>query len=309
MNKQDSLVQRLKDLYEDDEFMFKFGMGTKFLLVSAVCTLSVLLFTYLFLRIDLIFFVANGFPGAVEFEDAFYDFVYSSLYDGIWIVGVSGILIFILGYYLSSVMIRPFKAIGTYCEDRMNNKINYYTPDLFSDLKLLTSFSVYFFTKIDESKVKGKLDKMDVPHHFTRIHKPSFEKNFFFNYVFIICIFALLSSLGIVTINNEIRDQVFELSRKFLVNHKQALYFLERQFELANIAVYFFVGLHLILYVLLGFHLYAKIATPAFAVFATMRSFLKGNFHNRIHLIGFYYLRDDCRKINKYLDHIQKNLT
>jgi len=303
------LVDSLKSTWENDELMFKISTGFKFLMVSVVCTLSVLLFIYLFLRIDLIFFVANGFPGAAEFEDAFYEFIYSSLYDAIWILGLGGIFIFTLGFYLSSVMIRPFKAIGQYCEDRTMEKENYYTPDFFSDLKLLTSFSVFFFSRIDESKIKGKLDKIEIPNHFTKIHKPIFEKNFFFNYLFIIVIFALLSSIGIYAINNEIRDQVFELSRKFLTNSKQAQYFLESQFQLANIAVAFFVGLHLIIYLFLGFHLYSKIASPAFAVFATMRSFLKGNYHNRVHLLGFYYLRDDCRKINKYLDQIQKNLT
>ena len=304
-----SMIDTLKPYFEDDAFMFKVKTGSKFLMVSAICTLSVLLFIYLFIRIDLIFFVANGFPGAVEFEDAFYEYIYSALYDGIWILGLGGVFIFSLGYYLASVMTRPFKVIGQYCEDRMNERKNYYTPDFFSDLKLLTSFSVFFFSRIDEALIRGKMERIEIPNHFTKIHKPTFEKNFFFNYLFIIIIFALLSSLGIYTINHEIRDQIFELSRKFLTNNKQALYFFEQQFQLANIAVTFFVCLHLMIYMLLGYHLYSKIASPAFAVFATMRSFLKGNYHNRVHLIGFYYLREDCRKVNKYLDHIQKNLT
>lgn len=303
------MIDTLKPYFEDDAFMFKVKTGSKFLMVSAICTLSVLLFIYLFIRIDLIFFVANGFPGAVEFEDAFYEYIYSALYDGIWILGLGGVFIFSLGYYLASVMTRPFKVIGQYCEDRMNERKNYYTPDFFSDLKLLTSFSVFFFSRIDEALIRGKMERIEIPNHFTKIHKPTFEKNFFFNYLFIIIIFALLSSLGIYTINHEIRDQIFELSRKFLTNNKQALYFFEQQFQLANIAVTFFVCLHLMIYMLLGYHLYSKIASPAFAVFATMRSFLKGNYHNRVHLIGFYYLREDCRKVNKYLDHIQKNLT
>lgn len=302
-------MERIQNRLNDEELMFKISTGLKFLMVSVICTLSVMLFNYLFLRIDLIFFVSNGYPGAIEFEDAFYEFIYSSLFDGIWWMGIAAVFIFSLGFHLSAIMIRPFKAIGQYCEDRINDKKNYYAPDFFSDLKLLTSFSVYFFSQVDQAQIKGKFEKVDIPTHFTKIHKPNFEKNFFFNYLFIIAIFALLSSVGILTINNEIRDQIFELSRKLLANNKQALYFLEQQFIIANIAVYFFVCLHLLLYLMLGLHLYSKVATPAFAVFATMRSFLKGNHHNRIHLIGFYYLRNDCRKMNKFLDHIQKNLT
>lgn len=301
--------ERASKFLNDEEMMFKIGMGLKFLGVSVICTVSVLLFTYLLIRIDLIFFVAHGFPGALDFKEAFVEFIYSSIYDEIIWIALSGFFVFGLGYYLSGIMIRPFKVIGQYCEDKISDKKNYYTPDFFSDLKLLTSFSVFFFTKIDEGTIKGKLGQIEIPPHFTRIHKPNFERNFFFNYLFIIAIFALLSSLGIIALNLEFRDQVSDLARRFLANNSQASYFLDEQFVIADIAVYFFVSLHLFLYFLLGVHMYSKVATPAFAVFATMRSFLKGNHHNRVHLIGYYYLRGDCRKINKYLDHVQKNLT
>ena len=311
MNPFKQLYGRLLSVYNSEEQMFRIGIGLKFLMVSLACTFSVILFTYILIRIDLIFFVANGFPGALDFKDAFMEYIYTAfIYEEFAWLLCSGIFIFCLGYYLSGVMIRPFKAIGSYCEGKLTDKNNSYTPDFFSNLKLLTSFSVLFFTIIDDKMIKkSKLERMEIPHHFTRIHKPNFEKNFFFNYLFIIIIFALLSSMGMVFLNLAIRDQVFDLARQFLSQSEHVNYFLSEQFIIADIAVYFFVLLHLFLYFLLGVHLYSKIAVPAFAVFATMRSFLKGNYHSRVHLIGYYYLRNDCRKINKYLDHIQKNLT
>ena len=303
------ITRRISKHWNDDEQMFKIGMGLKFLGVSLFCLLSVLLFTYLLIRIDLIYFVAHGFPGADEYQAAFYGYIYSAFEDELIWIAIGAAFTFGLGYYLASIIIRPFRVIGEYCDDRIHNKKNFYTPDFFSDLKLLTSFSVFFFTKVDEAGVKGKLDKVEIPPDYLGIHKPIFERNFFFNYFFIIVIFALLSSLGIVLVNIEIRDHMFELAKKFLANNKNVTYFLDEQFVIADIAVYFFVSLHLLLYFILGVHLYGKIATPAFAVFATMRSYLRGNHHNRVHLIGYYYLRNDCRKINKYLDHVQKNLT
>jgi hypothetical protein len=304
-----SILDSIKKIWNDDEEMFKIGMGLKFVTISLFCLLSVLLFTYLLIRIDLIFFISNGFPGVIEFQSAFYDYIYSSLFEEfIWIC-ISTCFVFGLGYYLAGVVIRPFREIGKYCDDKLSNKTNFYSPDFFSDLKLLTSFSVFFFSRIDEASIKGKLTAIDLPDHFKGIHKPNFEKTFLFNYLFVIIIFALLSSLGIILLNTEIRDNVFELSRKFLAKNGQIAYFLEEQFIIADIAVYFFTFLHILLYFILGAHLYSKIATPAFAVFATLRSFLKGNYHNRIHLLGYSYLRNDCRKINKYLDHVQKNLT
>lgn len=302
-------VERIKKILDDDEEMFKIGMGLKFLGVSFICTISVLMFSYLLIRIDLNFFISHGFPGALNFQDAFVQFIYSSFYDEIIWVFASGAFVFGVGYYLSSIMIRPFKVIGEYCEIKILNSSNFYSPDFLSDLKLLTSFSYFFFSKVDEASANGKLKVANIPNQFTCIHKPVFEKNFFFSYLFIVAIFALMSSVGIIALNLEFRDQVTVLASKFLANNEQAKYFLDEQFRIADIAVYFFVGLHLFLYLLLGIYLYSKVATPAFAIFATMRSFLKGNYHNRVHLIGYYYLRNDCRKINKYLDYIQKSLT
>lgn len=300
--------------YNDDEFVLKFTIGLKFVLISFGFAFTILLFTYLLMRIDLIYFVEHGYPGAVEFQDAFFDFIYSTLIDDIPIVFGATVFIFGLGYYLASIMVRPFKVIAKYCEERTTEQsASYYTPDYFSDLKLLTSFSVYFFSRIDEAKARGKLDKLEVPYDFTRIHKPVFEKNFFFNYFLIVIIFALIASVGILVINNQIRDQIYILSQRFINNSqiggRGIRFFIEEQFAVADIAVNFFLALHVLTYCLFGLHLYGKISGPAFAVFATMRSFLKGNYHNRVHLIGYYYLRDYCRKINKYLDYIQKNLT
>lgn len=309
-----TIIKRLNIAYQNEELRFKVLTGIKFVLISLGFTFAVLLFTYLLLKINLIYFQANGFPGAAEFREAFYDFVFSSLFDEIPYVALAMLFIFMLGFYLAGIMLRPFKVISRYCEERLSQEEHYYSPDYISDLKLLTSFSVFFFSKIDEAKRKGSLTKIDVPEDFMRIHGPVFEKNFFFNYLLVIIIFALLSTVGIFILNNAIREQIFILSQKFMSaavmaeNGKGVRYFLEEQFSVADIAVYFFTGMHILMYCLFGVHLYNKISAPAFAVFATMRSFLKGNYHNRVHLIGFTYLREDTRKINKYLDHIQKTI-
>ena len=306
-------MKLLKKLYNDDEFMFKFMTGSKFVCISIGFTSTILLFTYLLLKLNLIYFVSQGYPGAVEFQDAFYDFVFNAIFDKIPYVVVALIFIFALGFYLAQIMIRPFKVISKYCVERMQNQNNYYSPDYISDLKLLTSFSVYFFSRVDEAKKLGRLEKVEVPDDYTRIHKPVFEKNFFFNYFFIVVIFALLISLGIFILNNSVKVQIFSLAQKFLANsapgNNNVRFFIEEQFSVASIGAVFFIALHAFVYCIFGIHLYGKVSGPSFAIFATMRSFLKGNYHNRIHLVGYYYLRDDCRKINKYLDHIQKNLT
>lgn len=295
--------------YNDEELMFKVGIGLKFLVVSGFCAFSVLFFTYLLIRVDLIFFTAHGFPGALLFQEAFYDSIYSSFSsEMLWSIPLS-IFIFGLGFYLSGVMMRPFKTISRYCEDKMQGLNVEYSPDFFSDLKLLTSFSVFFFSKIEEAHLEKKMEEVVIPPVYTRIHKPHFEKNYFLNYFFIIVIFGLISSAAIVYLNLQIRDQVLDLAKKLLSSNKQATYFLNEQFIIADIGIYFLTLFHLILYFLLGIHLYTKISTPAFAIFATMRSFLRGSYHNRVHIIGYSYLRKDCRVINRYLAYVQESLT
>jgi hypothetical protein len=205
---------------------------------------------------------------------------------------------------------RPFNVIARYCDERLADQTMQYSPDLFSDLKLLTSFTSYFFARIDEAKVRGQFENIAIPEGFTKIHKPVFEKNFFFNYFFLIIAFSLLASIGILMLNFEIHDQVLILGKQILKSdsNKEISMFLNDQLNVTKIVTEYLLGFHVLMYCVFGMHLYSKISTPAFAVFATMRSFLKGNAHNRIHLVGYSYLRDDCRKINKYLEHVQKTI-
>lgn len=304
------ILQKLKDWYADDELMFKVGTGLKFVTISIFFLMLVLAFTFIMVRIDLNYFNSKGFPGAAEFEDAFFGFVYSSV-NSKWPLLVFPIMaIFAIGYYVAIIMMRPFKVIARFCEERLADQSMQYSPDLFSDLKLLTSFTAFFFARIDEAKVRGKFEKIEIPEGFTKIHKPVFEKNFFFNYFFLIIAFSLLASIGILFLNFEIHDQIMILGKQILKSetNKEISIFLGDQFEVTKIVTEYLLGFHVVIYCMFGLHLYSKVSTPAFAVFATMRSFLKGNVHNRIHLVGYSYLRNDCRIMNKYLDHVQKTI-
>jgi hypothetical protein len=303
------IITNFKKYLEDDELMFKLSTASKFTLISAVFALIAFTLTYLLLKIDLIFFESHGYALASISQDAYYEFVFQNLWDVFPFIILVFVIIFLSGYYIAIIMMRPFKVIGEHCEERMNNQTRFYQADFFSDLKLLTSFSSYFFSKIDEAKAKSKLTPVKIPDDYTKIHKPIIEKNFFFSYILLITIFGLLASVGIFFLNAEIRDQVITISNKLLRQSPQVKFFLDKQSEVESIAINGLLFLHVMINLIFGMHLYQKIASPSFAVFATLRSFLKGNYHNRIHLIGFYYLRNDCRKINKYLDQIQKDLT
>jgi len=298
-----------KKIMQNDELLFKLETSFKFGFITLLFALVVLMVTYTQLKITLVYFVQQGFPGAVNFQEAYYAYLSSELIDDIPFFIVGFFIICFLGYYAAVIMIRPFRAIGNCCEERMNNETRFYEPDFFSDLKLLTSFSSFFFSKVDEAKVRGKIQSIEIPEDYTKIHKPILEKNFFVNYLLLIVIITLLASVGLFLLHTELRERIVALSFKFMKNNENVKFFLDQQFEISEMFVNFLLFLHFVVNIIFGIHLYQKVSSPAFAVFATMRSFLKGNYHNRIHLIGYYYLRDHCRKINKYLDRIQKELT
>lgn len=304
------ILEKLKSYYSNDELMFKIGTGIKFVFISMFFLILVLSFTFVMVKIDLNYFTSKGFPGAVEFEDAFYNFVYGSVNSKWPLIIFPLALIFAAGYYVSTIMMRPFKVIARFCEERLSDQSMQYSPDLFSDLKLLTSFTAFFFARVDEAKVRGKFQKVEIPEGFTKIHKPVFEKSFFINYFFVIIVFSLVASIGILFLNFEIHNQILILSKQVLknANSKEISVFLNDQFDVMKIVTEYLLAFHVLIYCMFGIHLYSKVSTPAFAVFATMRSFLKGNTHNRIHLVGYSYLRNDCRMINKYLDYVQKTI-
>ncbi len=304
------ILNKLKELYSDEEFMFKVYTGLKFVFISTFFLMLVLAFTFVMVKIDLNYFTSKGFPGALEFEDAFYSFVYVSLNSRWPLVVFPLAAIFATGYYVAIIMMRPFKVIARFCEERLTEQSMQYSADLFSDLKLLTSFTAFFFARVDEAKARGKFQKVEIPEGFTKIHKPVFEKTFFINYFFLIVVFSLVASIGILYLNFEIHDQILILAKQILKSgsNKEISLFLNDQFEVTKVVTEYLLLFHVLIYCMFGIHLYGMVATPAFAVFATMRSFLKGNTHNRIHLVGYSYLRNYCRTINKYLDFVQKTI-
>lgn len=291
-----------------DERLFKCLVGLLFVFVSLFCLASVIFFNYISIRSSAVFILQHSNDPTDMFFNDLIAYLYSGLIDESWILLIILLLAFFVGYYLAYTMIRPFKLIALYCQQKTDQK-SYQSPDFISNLKLLNQISHFFFSQVDLAYAQGKLKAVEIPDNFTKIHRPKFEIGFFINYFLVVIIFAGVSAYGIMSINSSIQESVILLTKKFYLEGSGFNFSLEKQFEIMNFYLYFLVTTHILVYILCGYYLYSKVSTPAFAIFATMRSFLKGNYHNRIHLVGHLYLRDDCRKINKYLEAIEKELT
>jgi sensor histidine kinase YesM len=175
-------------------------------------------------------------------------------------------------------------------------------------LKLLTRFSEWFFNTICISDQNGTLIPIVVPEKFTRIHKPVFEKGFFLQFSFLILATSIVSGILFYEIISGVHDQVVQMAFDILPNKYEIQYFLLYQSSVFSNIIIGTLSLQVFAYFLLAMSLYKKVSTPAFGIFATMRSFVKGRYDSRVHLIGYSYLRPQCRKLNKYLAEVQKSL-
>jgi hypothetical protein len=264
---------------------------------------------WILLKSNLIFFKANEYTGIASFEELFFDFLFNKISNFLPYMLALMVGINIMAIYVSDLMLRPFRAIGAYCTSKIKGEDVSYNPDFFADLKLLTRFSELFFAYISMVEKDEALRPMDIPEKYTKIHQPVFESTFFIHFSLYILISVIGLSICVYIFAIDIHQGIIELARQTLPLGGPINYFLERQEELLSLVLRVVIGVHILMYGMLSFHLYHKVAGPAFGIFATMRSFLKGNTQNRVHLIGFYYLRPQCRHLNKYLDHLHRKLT
>lgn len=290
---------------KDEEVQFRLTTTFKISVIPLI-TMAVLGF-YLanILKMNLIFFEANGFSQLAELREAYYDYIMATLLDTVPFVAGIFIAIIFLGLYLANMILRPFHIIGNYCEKKSNGENIEYDPEFFTDLKLLMGFSEIFFNIMSASQKNKKFLPVEVPAKFAKIHAPVFEQAFFIQFTFFLIVTSIGLASAIYVLTADVYEHMIQLSIESLKHNKVVLYFLKQQSDLIQEVVFFVMGAHFVAYFILASHLYNKVATPAFGIFATMRSFMKGNHTSRVHLIGFNYVRPQGRKINKYLDQLQ----
>ncbi|MFZ4714501.1 MAG: hypothetical protein ACOYL6_12335 [Bacteriovoracaceae bacterium] len=292
---------------EDSRFMLMVGL--KVVALPILASSFLLYMFWLTVHMNLIYFEANGFRGLEELREAYYGFIFNQVSNIIPWAGLFLICLFLSGLYMGSLLLRPFKIIGDYCDQAVNDPNSSYEPDMFSDFKLLTRFSEFFFAYVLQCRKEGKLNMNIIPPSFTKIHKPVFDRVFFFHYFLYLSIISITSSVFMITIADDIQESIIELAIKSLkLSGKNSTYFLQEQSFMFNTMIWVAVAIVAIGYLFLAFHLYNRVAGAAFGFFTTMRSFMKGSYHNRVHLLDFNHVRPFSRSFNKFLDYLQKNL-
>lgn len=298
-----------KVLYNDEQAKFRLKTIFKILSVSFLTLIIQAIIFFIILRLDMLFFKSYEVAGIAEFESVFYNKVFSTFYD--YTIEIFFFIIFVtlIAMYVSKLIMRPFLVIGNYCENYINDpKTASYDPDFFTDLKLLTRFSEYFFLQIENAFNNKIFLAGAIPNKYKGIYKPKFELSFFLQFSLIIILISSVSTIGLYFFSLNIYDNIVALATDILVLNDKSQKFLIEQEALFKLVTILLMFVNFALYFLLSFHLYSKVSAPAFAIFATMRSFLKGNKKARVHLIGNYQVRPNTIKLNRYLDYVEKNL-
>ena len=306
-----SVLKNIKALprpFKEDESKFLLKTALKVTVIPVLAFVFIFFIFWIFVRFDLLYFESVGLRESSFFAENYYAKIFNEISRFFYLTLGFLVTLFFVGIYIGNVLIRPFKILAQYCEKVVQGESYSYNSNLFSDFRILTRFSDYFFTVMESARKNQKLEKAVIPTYFTGIHKPVFDQTFFFHFCVLIMLICLSVGFMISSICFEVHGIIVQMAIDSLKEPSQSVArFLNSQQEiLIAINIYSITSVALA-YIVLVIHLYGKVSGAAFGIFATMRSFLKGRYDSRIHLVGYSQVRGHTRKINKFLDYMQQN--
>jgi hypothetical protein len=296
-----------KRVFKSEDSKFLVSVGLKVSGISFIISCFVYFLLFEFTRLNHAFFVAHGFP-LIEDGSFFYEFISQEATDNLLILFSFHVFLFFIGTYVGWLILRPFRMIAEYCDQAIENPNVEFKVDDFSNYRLLTHFAEFFFEFIRESRRRGVMVTNSIPPQYARVHRPTLDKIFMLHFGLLLIIITICSVVFISENAASIFNGTIELASQTLKDSRTTGRFFKEQSFLLNDTVVITIILSTCSYIALGFHLYGKVSGAAFGIFSTMRAFMKGKYSNRVHLLGFPYLRDYTRRINKYLDFIENNL-
>jgi hypothetical protein len=297
-----------KRLFKTEDSRFILATGLKVTGISFGIFLALCYMGWIIIYMNNLFFESYGYPQISQLQEAFFERILSNFFDWLPVLLAFFIGLFFTGMYIGKLLLRPFEAIGEYCEAVIEDKNIQYNPETFSDFRLLTRFGDLFFTHIAKCREEGAFTSIEILPQFSKIHKPVFDKVFFFHFMLFTFVISVISSLVLLILSVEIHQNIVELAINILgKNQKMVNHFLKGQSQILDPFLTYSLILLFLSYMMLAVHLYNKVSGAAFGFFSTMRSFLKGGYHSRVHLIGYKHIRPQSLAFNKYLDYLQKN--
>ena len=298
---------KLSKLFKEDDTRFLLSCGMKLSIIYLVVSGVYYYLIWIITSVNGVYLESKNIGLTSELRNDFIQNVFQVLVDLIPNIMFFYLLIFFGGIYVGKVLMRPFEIIGNFCQEKTEGKDVVYTTDLFTDYKLLSRFSEYFFDYLEARLYKKNLKAKPVPKYFLGVHGPQFEKVFFFHFFILIVILSGFSGLFFYFVSTEIQESMVDTYLQLVAQKDKSVgYFIKNQSSIFESITIGSILSILVSFVILSFHLYGKVSGAIFAFFSTMRSFMKGNFKARVHLIGYSHIRKYGRAFNKYLDYIER---
>lgn len=303
-----NLIQAIKRIFKSDDTRFIMLVGLKVSGISLIINAIIIYIIFLVMRLNQGFFNAHGFPQFAQADSLFYDYSVKETLENLPLLFAFHIFLFFIGVYVGWLILRPFRDLGEYCDKVLDNPDAIYRTEEFSNFRILTRFSEIFFEFLRESRSNRALKVHSIPPQYSRIHKPAVDVVFLLHFGILLIIIAIASTVFIIENSGTVFSSMIELANKTLKDPAVVNKYFAGQVFILDELVGLTIAMVAFGYTILGFHLYAKVSGAAFGIFSTMRAFMKGAHFSRVHLVGYSYVRENTRKLNKYLDYIERTL-
>lgn len=301
-------VKKFRKVFQTDVSKFRLSIAITVLAVFLIGVFLAIFQIWFLLDMNYSLLSSYDFSSKISLDEVYYDYFLREILRLTSYFSGLGLVLFFLGSYIASLLLRPFQNLADYCENAILKPNYNYSPDRFSDLRHLTRFSDYFFNYIQLSRTEKRFLDVVIPSQYEGIRKPVFEKVFFFHF-FLIFLIVILLTIGLLNFFTfEIHADLINLSMEYFTLPSNIKVFILKQKEQLTSLVYFSSFIMFLLYAGLAFYLYSKVSGAAFGVFATFKSYMKGHYHNRVQLIGFNYLRPSTRMINRFLESVKSEI-
>ncbi len=200
----------IRGVLKNDIVHFRLLVIFKITSIPIVTMILLSLFLLILLELNLIFFEVNGYLKIDALREAYFDYILSVIGNLIVYIGFFILLNVGVGIFIANILLRTFKMIGNYCENYVNGVKEGYNLEFFTDFKLLTGMSEYFFNIMENFDSKSIIMPIEIPSRFQRIHSPVFERGFFIQYAFILIISSMATGMAIYVITQNIHNQMIQ---------------------------------------------------------------------------------------------------
>lgn len=304
-------MEKIREFFKWDDYQ-KLRLKVAFILlaVPTVVWSIVALFFHIVIKLNLYYLNAFSPQEVLEVSQKIELFFEEKSAFYLMIFAGHLVLNLFCGLHIAARLVRPFRRMAEFCKLAQKNPGVIYEPDFFSDFKFLTSFTDYFFSHLQQSRQKKIWSAQTIPPHYSRVRGPVFERSYFLS---LFIVFALMTILAVtflyfwsIDLNGELMNIALATLKK---SESMEVHLFREQALLLNNIINFSAVLLFLTYSVLVSYFYQIAAGAAFAFFSTFRSYIKGQTHSRVHLIGHSFLRDYGREVNQYLKVVSRELS